>query len=197
MSLNLKRVFLFIFILWTGMAWDVQASGPGSEREKLRGLKEVGVFVELVKPPAGSQGLSRNQIQNDIETKLRQAGIKVVTHTTISKLPALPFFYLDLTIKKMEAMYIYNADIICFIPSQQPNRKSNSVTWNLGTAGFVSEVIQVREKVADMVNLFIKDYISVNPDATMRRTSGIKNFLTTSFFSKVQNHKKSFYRLVP
>lgn len=117
----------------------------------------MAVFVELEKSSDVSQGIDRNQIQNDIETKIRQAGVRVVPQKKTNYLPGVPIIYLNITIAKFEKQYAYNADIICINNSKQD---LTSGKGNKGTAGLVSEVTQVRQKVAELVNRFIIDYLS-------------------------------------
>lgn len=171
--MKLKGVFLAIFFLCTSWVPLGEAAGPKPDREKLRGLKEVGVFVDLVKPVAETQGISRNQLQNEVEAKLRRAGITVVTNANVETLPELAFIYLNLTINKLETMYAYNADFFCLTPGQRKQANGNLAAWNAGSAGLVADLLEVRQKVADLVNRFIKDYGAVNPGVKLGRTSDV------------------------
>ncbi len=163
--MRLKGVLLTFFLLCVCWAPVCDGAEPGSNKETLRGLKEVGVFVDLVKPPSETQGLNRNQLQGEVEAKLRRAGIAVVTNTGITDLPNLPFIYLNLTISKLESMYAYSADFLCLTTGQGRRAAGNSAAWNVGSSGMVADLSQLREKVAELVNLFIKDYVAVNPRA--------------------------------
>ena len=125
------------------------------------GLKGLAVVVELDKLPGGSQGISRNQLQTDVETKIRQAGVNVVPQKTMGVLPGTPLVYINVKIAKIEEMYAYNADLICMAASNRPNVRSKLANCNIGTSGLVANLLQVREKVADLVNRFIKDYLTV------------------------------------
>src|SRR5258708_660672 len=55
----------------------VFASDSTADRETLRGLKAIKVVVEGVTPDLEHEGLSRDQLQIDIEEQLRKAGINV------------------------------------------------------------------------------------------------------------------------
>lgn len=171
--MKLKGVFFAIFFLCAALAPVGEAADPGPDKEKLRGLKEVGVFVDLVKPPAETQGISRNQLQNEVEAKLRRAGITVVTNANVETLPELAFIYLNLTINKLETMYAYNADFFCLTPGQRKQANGSLAAWNVGNSGLVADLVQVRQKVAELVNLFIKDYGAVNSGAKLGRTSDV------------------------
>jgi hypothetical protein len=149
------------------------AAGIVQNRDVLRGLKEVGVFVELVTPPVEVPGLSRNQLQGDIELRLYQAGIKIVSSASLEEVPKLSFVYLNLTIRKLEAVYAYNADFLCLTPSQEARNQAVPAVWKQGNSGVVNEMFQVREKVTDLVNLFIKDYKAANSRARIEGTADI------------------------
>ena len=52
-----------------------------SRTQTLKGLRGVTVFVEGLTPEAEREGLTKLALQTDIELKLRQAGIRVLTTT--------------------------------------------------------------------------------------------------------------------
>jgi hypothetical protein len=146
---------LLIFSCLTSHSLTIRV--PDNSTEK-RSLKEVAVFVELEKPSDCYQGIDRNQIQKDIETKIRQAGIKVLPQKETNYSSGVPIVYLNITIAKFEKQYAFNADII-FI-NNSPKQELTSGKANKGTTGLVSEVTQVRLKVAELVNRFIIDCLS-------------------------------------
>lgn len=167
--MRFKGVLLTFFLLYVCLAPVCEAAGPGSNKETLRGLKAVGVFVDLVKSPSETQGLSRNQLQNEVEAKLRRAGITVVPSANIETLPELAFIYLNLTINRLDTTYAYNADFFCLTPDQRKQANGNPAAWNMRSAGLVDDLVQVRQKVAELVNRFIKDYGAVNPGVKLGR----------------------------
>ncbi len=122
------------------------------------GLKEVAVFVELEKPAGDSQGIHLKQIQTDIEMKLRQAGMKVAPQAKASYTTGLPIIYVNVAIAKCDTLYAYNADII-YIPTKAARAASGKGT--LATSGMVPDISQVRPKVGELVDRFIRDYLSV------------------------------------
>jgi hypothetical protein len=171
--MKVRRVFLVVLLVMGVMVAMSHAAGIFHNKDALRGLKEVGVFVELVNPPVEVTGLSRNQLQGDIELKLHQAGIKIVSSASLEELPKLSFVYLNLTIRKLEDVYAYNADFLCLTPSQEVRNQAAPAVWKQGNSGVVQEMFQVREKVTDLVNLFIKDYKAANSRARIERTTDI------------------------
>jgi hypothetical protein len=153
---------------------SIKTSGPSQNNYEKRsakkdGIKALAVFVELAKPPESSQELSRHQLQVDVETKIRQAGVNVVSYQPMKARLEMPLIYVNVKIAKIDDMYAYNIDILCMAASRGPAVQSKLANCNLGTSGLVSELAQVRGKVADLVKLFIKDYLSAqggNPAAS-------------------------------
>jgi len=181
--MKVGRVF-FVVLLMMGVMFSMShAARTNNNDSMLRGLKKVGVFVELVKPPVDVPGLSRNQLQGDLESKLRQAGLNVVTSANLGDLAQLPFIYLNLTIRKVESVYAYNADFFCLNPSQKASSQASTAVWNQANSGIVKEMLQVREKVTDLVNLFIKDYRAANSRA---RFGGTADEMAATFQSEAR-----------
>jgi hypothetical protein len=148
--------------LKTSEPWQSNDEKPTGARV---GLKRVAVFVDLAKPPGTSQEISRSQLQTDVETRIRRAGVNVVSHQPTTARPEMPLIYLNVKIAKIDDMYAYNVDILCMAVSRGQAMPSKLANCNLGTSGLVAALGQVREKVADLVNLFIKDYLSAKTGA--------------------------------
>ena len=95
---------------------------------------------------------------------MRQAGVNVVSHQTTSPLPGVPLVYVNVKVVKIEEKYAYNVDIMCLTTPQDHNYQSKLTNCHVETSGLVPELIQVRGKVGDLVNLFIKDHLSAMRD---------------------------------
>ncbi len=63
------------------------------KRETLRGLGEVSVLVEYLPDDVEREGVSREQLTRDIEGRLRQAGLRVLTISEIANSPGAPYLY--------------------------------------------------------------------------------------------------------
>ena len=142
-----------------------------SNRATLRGLKGVGVLVEKLPPEVEKEGLSADQLQEEIGSKLRNAGIRVLTKEEASGASGEPYLYININVNiaKTEAdIYSYSIDLL-FIQKvslqRDPRLMSYAVTWSTGGVGSIGKPIlnQLRESVNDMVDVFIKAYLSENP----------------------------------
>ena len=83
-----KRLLTTVAVL---CVWGLFVCGGSAQtemdRKSLRGLKGIAVVVEALQPEAERDGLTKSQIKTDIELKLRQAGIHVLTTEESFKTP--------------------------------------------------------------------------------------------------------------
>src|SRR6266550_4123844 len=81
-------------------------------RNTLAGLKGVQVLVESIKDEVQRDGLRESQIQTDVELKLRQAGISVLTHEEWLSTVGLPFLHVNVhAFKRPTSLYAFQVDI--------------------------------------------------------------------------------------
>ena len=66
-------------------------------RDTLRGLKGVMVFVEDIGLDVENHGLTKNLLKKEVESRLRQADIPVLTADEAFNMPGKPYLYLHLT----------------------------------------------------------------------------------------------------
>lgn len=147
---------------------------PGTFPKRLGDGKEVAVLVEVENPSGDSQGINRNQIQHDIETKIRQAGVKVVAQAGPGSSSGVPILYVNVSLTRIERMYAYNADILWVNTSPRQPLAAKSGKNSMGTSGLAADLAQVRQKVTELVNLFIKDRLSVTKSSRFQVQSSQK-----------------------
>ena len=71
---------------------------PSAEPQAtLCGLKGVLVFIEDIDPDVEKHGLTKTVLQKEIEARLRQANIPVLTREEADNTPGKPYLYLNLT----------------------------------------------------------------------------------------------------
>jgi hypothetical protein len=142
-----------------------------SNRATLRGLQGVGVLVEKLLPEAENQGLNRNQLQKEVESRLQKAGIKVLTREEAFNAPGEPFLYININInmaKTESDIYPYGIDMLLIQKVslvRDPKVASYAITWSTGGVGSIAKPIlsQLKESVEAMVDVFIKAYLAENP----------------------------------
>ena len=75
------RVLIGLAVLWGiiglsgGSSWAVDSE---QSRASMRGIEGVGVVVESLDPEVERAGLTKHQLQTDVELQLRKAGIRVL-----------------------------------------------------------------------------------------------------------------------
>lgn len=142
-----------------------------SNRATLRGLKGVGILVEQLPPEVEREGLVRNQLQMEAESKLRMAGIKVLTREECLRTPGGPYLYININVnlaKTESEIYPYTIDAMLIQKVsllRAPEQITYAVTWSTGGVGSIGKPIlsQLRDSVEEMVGLFIKAYLGENP----------------------------------
>jgi hypothetical protein len=163
------KIFGLTSILLSAFISETVAEMPDRARETLRGLTGLTVVIEPMNPSAEQDGLTRNQLQVDIEQRLRAAGIRVLTKEEWQKTPGSPYLYINVAaLKKDYGLYAYAIEVcvnqlVTLIRDQ--NIREFAETWEtreVGTVG-TERLLTVRDSVAAHVDEFIRDYFSVNP----------------------------------
>ena len=147
------------------------------DRIPFRGLKEVGVFVEDIDPEAIKDGLSKEQIKTDVESKLREAGIKVVPVEKSLSLPTSPYLYVIIsTVKFCSGLeYVYGTSVqlkqVVALERGKTVKPSRALLWattweksdGVGIT-FVEELVgNARAHINEKVDMFISNYSAANP----------------------------------
>jgi hypothetical protein len=145
-------------------------SFTADKRDTLRGLSEISVLVEYLPDDVEREGLNREHLQRDIEVRLRQAGLHVLTISEVANSPGAPYLYVAvypiinpsvnfsafataLTLKQLVQL------------SRNPTTELFATTWegpmHFGSLGD-ARVAGIRSKILDAVGRFIVDYRDVN-----------------------------------
>jgi len=166
--MRLRVLMLLVLTLcWPTVGFAFTAD----KRDTLRGLKEVSVLVEFLPDDVEREGLSREHLTHDIEARLRQAGLRVLTISEIATSPGAPYLYvavypitgpsvnvnayaIGLTLKQLVQL------------SRSPTTELFATTWE-GPAPPSSlsapRVLDIRSRVSGVLERFIIDYLTVNP----------------------------------
>ena len=133
-------------------------------RESLKGITAVRVVVEDFSSVLIAAGLNKDQIQQDVELRLRKAGVKVVSQDTDSA-PFIDLVIGGVNVSRTNAtayamtLALYQSVLL----QRDPSIKLTAQTWSSSLAvGYFVNVPQVRNSVGDVVDAFINDYLSQN-----------------------------------
>jgi hypothetical protein len=154
------------FVLGIGLLLlPVPAWGEGSaaQRATLRGVNTVEVVIEAIDPAAEQDGLTRSQLQTDVEERLREARIAVGPTLT-------GHLYVNVDTVKGEhgQTYAYNVSVQYVqqvMLARDPKAPVYVPTWDTGGVGMIAaaRLREVRQDVANYVDQFIKAYLDQNP----------------------------------
>ena len=129
----------------------------------LKGVTLVEVVVEAMDPVAEQDGLTRAQLQTEVEVRLRQAGIPVGPTLT---------GHLHVNVDTLKSdhgqTYAYNVSVQYVqqvVLARDPKAPTFATTWDTGGVGMIvaSRLPEVRQDVANYVDQFIKAYLEQNP----------------------------------
>jgi hypothetical protein len=142
----------------------VSAQGAQYSNKTLDGISAVAVVVEDLPDGAKILGLTRETVQNDVELKLRLAGMRVMTDKEVSQIPGMPDLYVRVTLTKgaeaasIEIHLRQNARL-----ERNGQLAVAATTWKTFylTANPTSQ--SIRDTVKDGVDDFLNAWLSVNP----------------------------------
>ena len=152
----------------------VASPSVGQGEETLAGLKGVSVYVEHIKDEVQHDGLEEARILTDVELRLRQAGVPILTKQQVFDSAGSPILDVDVHAVKATAggvapFYAYNVHIelnqeVRLV--RKPSLKVHATTWSAGSSvGVVAadELRSVRDVVRDQTDQFINAYLAANP----------------------------------
>ena len=165
----MRRVGLsFLFVLFLALTGSAQT--PGQQRDSLRDLPGFRVTIEnFDEKDSALQGVSRSQIQNDVELRLRKAGIRVLTEKEWLNSLNAPTLYVNINLMTSSAgLYAYDVSVDIqqeVILKTSPSRTTIATTWDKAMVGALGSrnLGDLRNSVNDLVDFFINDYLAANP----------------------------------
>lgn len=162
-----------VLVLLGGLASPAPALDTPNERVTLAGLTGVHVVVNELSAEAEREGFSRSSLQAELESRLRQGGLRVLTATEALKSVGRPT--LDLRVSLIPSgeapqLYVYSVDLALrqhIRLTRDRTIESFAVTWSdnrevgVVRAGHLSAV---RDAVRAKVDQFITAWQTVNRD---------------------------------
>jgi hypothetical protein len=163
-------IVLLLALSSQGFAQDTR------DTDGLRGLAGVAVRVTGLKQEVERDGLSKAQLQTDVELRLRKAGIRVLTEDQWLIAPGQPTLSVIVALYKVSNPetingYAKSVDVVLrqnVVLSRTPSTiVRGAITWQSTLMVGVSNstVLQndIRERVADVVDEFINAFLAANP----------------------------------
>jgi hypothetical protein len=141
-------------------------------RKTLAGLKGVYVAVENLQPNiekyAFRFNLTKEQLQIDVEQKLKKAGIVVLNAEQWLKTPGRPMLYVNVNTHEYEKYwysYTIKLDLQQIVMLEtNPRVKTLATTWEIDMTGIanIGTLDRIRANVSLLVDRFIDAHSSVN-----------------------------------
>lgn len=158
---------VFALQLWAG--FDIKKLTL--EQQSLAGMDAMFVLVEDLQKYSIEAGLTRRQIQTDVELKLRREGIRILSREEMLKTPGATTLCVVVGSQKIQESPILVFDLdVKFIQStfleRNPKILVSGTTWNRGKIGYAGDlrfVNLVRQGIDDLVDMFLNDYLAANP----------------------------------
>jgi len=173
---------LFLLACWSRVKSALSdAKDRSKEREVLKGLHGVAIIVEDLASEAARPGLTKDKLQTEVESRLRKAGIPVLTEEQNSRAnPSMPFLYITLETVRSNpqlsdisafSIHVQLNEVVALLrgksPPDAPRRLAVAPTYTAAQAvvlaGDDTVVDIVRQTVADAVDVFRGDYLAANP----------------------------------
>lgn len=157
-------VFTMVYLSSFAMASDAKYN-----RASLRGLEGVYVKVEGLAPEIEKDGLTETLIRRDVESKLRMAGIRMLSKEKWFDVMGSPHLYVNINCLKLRETkeYIYSIRIAFrqnAYPEREPILILGATTWSVGgIIGITHRLDKIRASLKSRFDEFIKAYLSVNP----------------------------------
>ncbi len=168
---SIKHWLTVAFAVLVSLGLAATARGVKAEdRQILAGISGIQVLVdEKIGPEAERAGLTWEALQKDVELRLRQAGVRVMTMKESLFVPGIPFLYLNVTTREDPGLYTFCLKLelmerirVDRIPSVDLYGRTWKGQGRLVTVG-ADNLRHVRENVRDMVDAFISEYLAANP----------------------------------
>ena len=137
-------------------------------QDTLRGLKGVMILIEDIDTDVENYGLTKSLLKREVESRLREADIPVLTREEAFKTPGKPYLYLTLTthntgieLYSFAVQIQFNQDV-CMI--REPSIRASGTTWIANVVGIVGarNLPAITEDVNDLTDKFIHDYLAAN-----------------------------------
>ncbi len=128
----------------------------------LKGLTTVRLEVERIKPEIERDGLVADTLLEDMELRVRSAGLKVASPDETGDTPVL---YLNVDALKCSFGYVYNVGVYLIepaVPVQRPVKVDTIVLRIPEQLGITERLSGVREAAGDILDEFVKVWKKAN-----------------------------------
>ena len=162
-----------ILVLVTALCGFFSTNGysydDAPSRESLRGIKGVYLFVEELGKDAIKDGITSKMIQGDIEYRLHEKNIKLFSEEEYKNRDNIPLLYIQINYLKLSEInayaYYIDLELVQLVTLNRNKYSKSATTWSVGRIGYINanKLIETRDQIKDVVDIFIKALVSENP----------------------------------
>jgi hypothetical protein len=170
-----KRCWISVVMLAVLFAAGMWAAGASEEltdkQWSLAGIDALYIFVQGLTEGTQKTGLTTEQIQTEVENKLKQLGVRIVSEEEGLKIAGSPVLYVNISVHKMTRTpaFVYHVDVgvlqkVTLV--REPTIRAMSITWNKGQLGYCPSSTlakSLRGTVKYLMDRFQEDYRAANP----------------------------------
>ena len=169
--MNHKKIAALIVLAclcWPSLAFPASFD----QREVLRGLKGLKVVVENIPPDIEGLGLTKKDVQSDVEARLRQAGLKIYPNFQPPAMTALyvnvhvlnPATARNVVVYSINTMLFENSYLKRDIGSVGDLKEVRGADWTRAMVGILptANIRDIRKKLDEELSKFIADYFAMN-----------------------------------
>jgi len=127
-------------------------------KDTLHDLPKFFVLIDM-KPELETK-IARTTIRTDVEIRLRKAGILIFSHTEAPF--SVPWLYVLYTQTGGAFSIELSLNQEVYLVSH-PTSITHAATWEASVTGIASSTAFIRQAIKDLTDVFINDYLSVNP----------------------------------
>ena len=163
------RYAALIWTLWLFFAVPAFTDDSEASRRTLKGLSGIYVIVEELQPNllkyekyTKQFGLNKAGIQRDVEQKLTEAGIRVLSFEEWQKTPGRPVLYVRVNTHESEK-YWFSYDIKVGLRQiatleANPGVKTLADTWSLNITGMtnIGNLKQIQQDLGALLKKFVQ-----------------------------------------
>jgi len=169
-----QRLYYLAAVIVVLIMWSSSAIAIDSEitRKTLVDIRGIHVFVENIQPNiekyASRFKITKEQIQQDVEQRLKNAGIVVLSYNDWLKTAGRPMLYVNVNTHEYEK-YWYSYTISLDVQQgvmleTNPKIKTIATTWSIEMTGIanIGTLDSIKTNTAYLVDRFINAYRSVH-----------------------------------
>ncbi len=169
-----QRLYYLAAVIVVLIMWSSSAIAIDSEitRKTLVDIRGIHVFVENIQPNiekyASRFKITKEQIQQDVEQRLKNAGIVVLSYNDWLKTSGRPMLYVNVNTHEYEK-YWYSYTISLDVQQgvmleTNPKIKTIATTWSIEMTGIanIGTLDSIKTNTAYLVDRFINAYRSVH-----------------------------------